>query len=159
MATKAELTAGFEVLIQEARRIAGSLSPEQWALSVDLDGWKGVEALAHVAGVGTLVVPMVTAAINAPVGANLFDTSTIDTLNAGLVGARTGKTPAELADEVAQAYGAAVEWVTSAADDALEKRVTVAGYKDVALSDVLVRMTILHGLAHLYSVYSAVFFA
>ena len=60
MATKAELIAGYEVLIQEARRIAASLSPDQWALSVDLDGWKGVEVLAHVAGVGTLVVPMTT---------------------------------------------------------------------------------------------------
>lgn len=47
----------------------------------------------------------------------------------------------------------------SAGDDTLEKRVTVAGYKDVPFGDVLVRMTILHGLAHLYSVYSAVFFA
>ena len=80
-------------------------------------------------------------------------------MNAGLVGARAGKTPAELADEVAQAYGSVMEWVRSAADDVLEKHVTAGGYKDVPLSDVLVRMTILHGLAHLYSVYSAVFFA
>jgi hypothetical protein len=159
MATKAELIAGYEVLIQEARRIAASLSADQWSLSVDLDGWKGAEALAHVAGVGPLVVPMITATLNAPEGSSPLNTSSIDAINAGIVGARAGKTPPELAEEVAQAYGSVMEWVKSAGDDVLEKRVTVAGYKDLPVSDVLVRMTILHGLAHLYSVYSAVFFA
>ena len=91
MATKAELIAGYDVLIQEARRIATALSPDQWALSVDLDGWKGVGALAHVAGVGTLVVPMASATLNAPDGSSPLDTSTIDTINAGIVGARAGK--------------------------------------------------------------------
>jgi hypothetical protein len=85
--------------------------------------------------------------------------STIDTMNAGLVGARAGKTSAELADEVEQAYGSVIEWVRNAGGDVLEKRVSAGGHKDIPLSDVLVRMTILHGLAHLYSVYSAVFFA
>jgi hypothetical protein len=159
MATKAELVAGYEVLVQEARRIAGSLSPDQWALSVDQDGWKGVEALAHVASIGTVVVPMVTAILNAPPDSSPLNMSTIDTMNAGLVGARAGKTSAELADEVAQAYGSVIEWVRNAGDDVLEKRVSAGGHKDIPLSDVLVRMTILHGLAHLYSVYSAVFFA
>lgn len=158
MATRAELIAGYEFLIQEARRIAGSLRPEQWSQAVDQDGWKGAEVLAHVAGIGSVVVPMVTALLNAPEGSSPLNTATIDPMNAGIVAARAGKTPAELAEETAQTYGAVIEWVRNAPDDVLEKRVTAGGHKDVALGETLMRMTVLHGVAHIYSVYSAVFF-
>ncbi|HYM14327.1 MAG TPA: maleylpyruvate isomerase N-terminal domain-containing protein [Dehalococcoidia bacterium] len=158
MATRSELVDGYRFLIQEARRISGALSPADWALAVDQDGWKGTEVLAHVAGVGTVVVPMVTALLNAPDGASPLNMTSIDALNAGLVGARAGRSPAELAEEVAQSYGGVIEWVTAAGDDVLAKRVTAGGHRDVALSDVLMRMTILHGVGHIYSVYGAVFF-
>jgi hypothetical protein len=39
----------------------------------------------------------------------------------------------------------------------MSKRVTAGGYKDIPLSDILNRMVILHGLAHIYSVYSGIF--
>jgi hypothetical protein len=159
MATRTELINGYDILIQEARRVASALEPNQWALAVDQDGWKGTEVLAHVAGVGTLVVPLVNAALNAPAGTSILDTGNIDTINAGIVGARAGKSAAELAEETASAYGAVIDWVKAASDETLAQHVTIGGYADVPLSDVLVRMTILHGLSHVYSVYSAVFMA
>jgi hypothetical protein len=80
----------------------------------------------------------------------------IDEINAGIVAARVGKTPAELAEEVATAYGGVIEWVRVVGDDLLEKRATMSGYKDVPVSDLLLRMTIMHGLGHIYAAYSAV---
>lgn len=159
MAAREELITGYEFLIQESRRIAASLQPEQWSRAVDQDGWKGTEVLAHVAGIGGVVVPLVTALLNAPEGTNALNTATIDPMNAGIVAARAGKTPAELADEVAQSYGAVIEWVRNAPEETLARRVTAGGHKGVAVGDALMRMTVLHGIAHIYSVYSAVFFS
>jgi hypothetical protein len=158
MATKQELIGGYEFLIQEARRIAASLSAEEWTKAADQDGWKNTEVLAHVAGIGGVVVPLVTAMSSAPAGTDIGAALNIDEMNAGIVAARAGKTPTELAEEVATAYGAVIEWVRGAADDVLQKRATVAGHKDVPISDLLVRMTIMHGLGHIYAAYSAVMF-
>ncbi len=159
MATRAELITGLEYLIQEARRIAASLRPEEWQVAVDQDGWRATEVLAHVAGVGTIIVPFVTAMMSAPARTDAVAGTNIDQLNAGLVAARAGKTPAELAEEVAMAYAGVAEWVREAPDDLLQKHVTAGGHRDIPLSDMLIRMTILHGLGHIYSAYSAVFFA
>lgn len=159
MATRDELITGYEFLIGEAHRIAADLKPEQWAHAVDPDGWKGLEVLAHVAGIGGVVAPMVGMLLNAPAGASPVNLATIDPLNASLVAARAGKTPAELAEEIAQGYGAAIEWVQSAPQETLERRVTAGGHRDVALSDALMRMTVLHGIAHIYTVYGALFYA
>jgi len=159
VATKDELITGYEFLIREARRIAADLKPEQWSHAVDPDGWKGLEVLAHVAGIGGVVAPMVSMLLAAPAGASPVNMATIDPLNAGLVAARAEKTPAELAEETAQGYGAASEWVRNAPQETLDRRVTVGGHRDVALSDALMRMTVLHGIAHIYTVYSALFYA
>ena len=82
----------------------------------------------------------------------------INQLNAAWVGARAGKSTAELADEVATSYAGVIEWLKTAPDDLLAKRINAMGYKDVPLSDILVRMVVLHGLAHIYSVYSGIMF-
>jgi len=160
MATKDELIHGLEFLIQESRRIAASLNNEDWAKVVDPDGWTGTQVLAHVAGVGTIIPPFVNAIANAPAGTDAMGgTGNIDAMNAGLVGARAGKTPQELAEEIATAYNSVIEFVRGVPDDFLEKRGTAGGHKDVRLGDLMMRMVVLHGLAHVYSVYSSVFFA
>ena len=55
MATKEELIGGVELLIREAKRLAEDLTADELANAVDLDGWKGLEAFAHVAGIGAIV--------------------------------------------------------------------------------------------------------
>jgi hypothetical protein len=157
MATKDELINGLQVLIQESTRIANDLSDADWARAVDFDGWKSKEVLAHVAGVGTLVSPLINGAANAPAGTNAGAGIDINAINAGMVAARADKSVAEIADELAKNYGAVIDFVKSASDDLLAKPVTFAGYVDVPVSDIIVRMVILHGLAHVYSAYSAVF--
>ena len=82
--------------------------------------------------------------------------SKVDQINAGLVAARVGKSPKELAAELETAYRGVIEFVKSASDDLMAQRVTVSGYKDVPVSDIAIRMIIMHGMAHIYSVYSAV---
>lgn len=157
MATKDEIIRGLELLIQETKRVSTALTDDQWLNVVDLDGWKNREVLSHIAGVGGLVGPMVSGMANAPAGTNAFAAINIDEINAGLVGARTGKSAAELADETATAYTNAIAFIRGADEEMLSRKVTVQGYKDVPLSEILMRMGVLHGLAHIYSVYASVF--
>ncbi len=160
MATKDELITGLETLIRESRRIAAVLSDDDWTRAVDQDGWTGSQVLAHVAGVGTVIPMFINALANAPAGTDAMGgTANVDTMNAGLVGARAGRTPTELAEEVATAYAAVIDYVRGVPDDFLLKLGTAAGHKNVPLGDLMMRMVILHGLAHIYSVYSSVFYA
>jgi hypothetical protein len=156
MASRDEITRGLELLIQEGHRVANDLTPVQWDLVVDLDGWKAREVLAHIAGTGGLVVPMVGGMADAPAGSDTLGSIDIDQLNAGIVASKAGKSAKELADEIEVAYRGVIEFVKNAPDDVLEKRITVRGYKDVPISDIAVRMVVMHGLAHIYSVYSSV---
>jgi len=159
MATRTEVIDGLESLIRESHRIAGALTPGQWSLTVDQDGWKGTEMLAHVAGVGTLIIPFLQALTSAPAGADAMGNTDINAMNAGLVSARAGKSPADLAAEIDTAYSAVIEHLRGQPDEFFEQAVTMRGHKDIGAGDMLMRMTILHGLAHVYSAYSAVFFA
>jgi hypothetical protein len=134
-----------------------ALTPEDWARTQDMDGWKNTEVLAHVASVGGLVAPMVQGMTNAPDGANAGANIDIDALNGAMVGQRKDKTIAELASEIGDAYTQVIEFVRTAPDETLAKKASFRGYVDVPVSDLLMRMVVLHGLAHLYSAYSAVF--
>lgn len=157
MATKDELTTGINFLVQEVRRLANDFTDDQWERVVDIDGWKNREVLAHIAGVGGLVVPMSAGFTNAQPGQDALANANIDQINAAIVAQRAGKTAAELAEEAAKAYAGVVEWLATVPQETLEKRVTAMGYKDVQLSDILMRMVVLHGFGHIYSVYASIF--
>ena len=159
MATKQELTNGLELLIQEGHRLANDLSDAQWEHVVDLDGWKSREVLAHIAGTGGLVAPMVGGLASAPAGADAMASVDIDQLNASIVASKAGKTAKGLAAELETTYRGVIEFVRSAPDETLGRRATARGHKDIPVSDLLIRMVVLHGLGHIYSVYSSIMFA
>jgi hypothetical protein len=100
---------------------------------------------------------MVGGIASAPEGTNAGATVDIDALNAAMVGQRKDKTVTELAGEMAESYGKVIEFVRDAPDDLLAKKASFRGYVDVPISDLLMRMVVLHGLAHIYGAYSAVF--
>ncbi len=156
MATRDEVIAGLQVLIQEGKRVAADLSEADWARAVDFDGWKSKEVIAHIAGIGTMVAPLVTGIAGAPAGTNAGAGIDIDALNAVIVSARADKSIAELTDELTKNYASVIDFVKSAPDDLLEKSVTFGGYVDVPVSTIIMRMVVLHGLAHIYSTYAAV---
>jgi hypothetical protein len=156
MATKDELIAGMRFVVQEARRTGSALSADDWARASDMDGWKNNQILAHVAGTGGLVVPFVSGLANAPAGTDAAASFDIDALNAQMVAQRAGKSIADLVAEIDTAYSGVADWLRTAPDETLEKRATVGGYKDVPVSELMMRMVVLHGLAHIYSAYSAV---
>jgi hypothetical protein len=155
MATKQELVAGLEFVISEGKRIGASLDEAGWSKVQDLDGWKNTQVLAHVASVGTIVVPFVTNVANSAPGSDPGAGVDIDSLNAQLVGARAGKSVADLVDEITSAYTGVIEFVQTQSDDFLAQKRTFRGYVDVPLSDVMYRMVVLHGIAHIYSAYAA----
>jgi hypothetical protein len=157
MATREEIINGIQVFIQEAQRVAARLRTADWARAQDMDGWKNNEVLAHVASVGGMVAPMMQGMANAPDGANAGAGIDIDALNAAMVGQRKDKSVGDLAAEVKTAYAAAIEHIRTVPDDVLAKPVSFRGYENVPLSDILMRMVVLHGLAHIYGAYAAVF--
>jgi hypothetical protein len=156
MATKQDIVSGLEFLVRETRRIAETLREEEWSRAHDSDGWKNTQVLAHIAGVGSIVVPfmsnMSTAAPDANAGAGLD----INALNAQFVAAREGKTPRELADEAATNYATVIDFVKGSQDDFWQQPRTIMGYTEVPIGDILMRMVVLHGLGHIYEAYSAV---
>ena len=156
--TKDELATGIELLIREAKRIGAQLSESEWANAQDSDGWKNKEILAHIAGVGSIVVPFMQQFASAPQGQDLGAGLDIDTINAGLVGARAGKTIPELVSEIETVMTGAAQFVRNQPDDFWEQKRTMLGYKDTALIDLGMRMIVLHGLSHIYEAYSAVAF-
>jgi hypothetical protein len=159
MATKQEIVSGIEFLIQESRRIGETMPESGWAKVQDGDGWKNTEVLAHVAAISGIVVPFVTNMANAGEGVNSGAGVDIDALNAGLVGARAGKTVPELVAEIDQGYRAVIGWVQQQPDDFFAQKRSFLGYEDVPLGDLAMRMVVLHGLSHIYSSYSAVAFS
>lgn len=159
VASKDELIQGLELLIREGRRVAADLSPAQLETVVDVDGWKGKEMFAHVAGIGAMVAPMVTGIANAAPGTDAIGGIDIDQLNAGIVAQRAALGADALAEELEKNYRAVIEFLRNAPDDLLSRTATARGYKDIPVSDLVNRMVVLHGLAHIYSVYSSVFWA
>ena len=161
MATKPELIGGLEFLIQESKRIGDGLSDAQWALQNHDEGggWDNRQVLSHVAATGAIVVPFMTALANAPEGADLMAGMDVDALNAQAVTQRADTPVSGLVSEVETAYTAVIDWVRGAPDELLGKRVSLGGHKDIAVSDQLIRMIILHGLGHVYSCYGTAFFA
>jgi hypothetical protein len=149
MATKEELTNGINVLITEAKRIGARLTDEQWAAAGNEGGWTNRQILAHVAGVGSMVVPFVSSIADAPPAADGagFD---VDAMNAQIVGQRADKTVPQLIDELAANYTGVINWLRTAPDDLLDRRASFAVYQDLALSDLAMQVVVMHGIAHLY---------
>jgi hypothetical protein len=82
----------------------------------------------------------------------------IDQFNAGLVGARAGKSVDELVCEMETGYRGVIDWVKQQPEDFFAQKRSFLGYQDVPLSDLAMRMVVLHGLSHIYSAYTAVAF-
>jgi hypothetical protein len=156
MATKQDMISGVEMLLRESQRIATVLRADEWARAHDSDGWKNNQIMAHIASVGTLVVPFMgnfnNAAPSQDAGAGLD----INALNAQMVGARADKSVQELADETSKAYGGVIEFIKGSDDAMWQQPRTMLGYKEVPLGDIFMRMVVLHGLSHIYEAYSAV---
>jgi hypothetical protein len=156
LATKQDIISGLEFLVRESNRIAEVLREDEWKRAKDSDGWENTQVLAHIASVGTIVVPFMSNMNNAAPDANAGAGLDINALNAQLVGARAGQTPQQLADETAKNYAAVIEFVKGTQDDFWQQPRTILGYQEVPIGDIFMRMVVLHGVSHIYEAYSAV---
>lgn len=154
--TGADLVRGIEFLIQEARRIGENLGDAHWDKTESMDGWKNRQVLAHLAGIGTIVVPFATNIAAAQPSADGGQGVDIDALNAGLVAARADKSVPQLVEELATAYAGVIDWIKAQPEDMWSQPRTFAGYRDVPMGDIFMRMIVLHGLGHIYASYSTV---
>jgi hypothetical protein len=150
VATKEELTAGLRMLVAEAKRIGARLTAEEWAMASDEAGWNNKQMFAHVAAVGTIVVPFVTAIANAPAGADAGAGIDIDAINAQAVSQRADKSIGDLVSEYESGYGSVLDFVDKTPVEFFEKRGTVGGYKDMTIGDMMMQMMVMHGVSHLY---------
>ena len=155
--TGTDLVRGLKFLIQEAQRLGENLGDEHWDKTESMDGWKNQQVLAHLAGIGTIVVPFAQNIVAAAPSANSGAAIDIDALNAGIVAARAGKSVPDLVAEVAAAYNGVIDWITAQPETLWEQPRTFKGYRDVPMGDIFMRMIVLHGLGHIYASYSTVF--
>ena len=150
MATKDELIAGLQVLITEGKRVGVRLTDAHWAAAGNEGDWTNKQILAHVAGVSGMIVPFVTSIANAPAGADSGAGLDVDALNAQIVGQRADKTVPQLVDELATNYSGVIEWLRTAPDELLERRASFHALKDMTVSDLMMQLVVMHGIAHLY---------
>ncbi|MDE3095987.1 MAG: DinB family protein [Chloroflexota bacterium] len=150
MATKTELIDGIQMLINESRRIGARFTDDEWAMAADEAGWTNKQVLAHVAAIGGIVVPMVGGMASAPAGTDLGANVNIDAMNAQLVGQRADKSIAALVSELETSYGGVIGYLRAAPDELLERRVTIGGFRDMPVGDLLMQMVVMHGIAHIY---------
>jgi hypothetical protein len=156
MATRDEVAGSLQVLINEARRIGARFTDDEWAAEGDEAGWTRKQVLAHIAGVGSMVVPFASSLANAGQGANLGENFNIDAINAQIVAQRADKSVAELVAEIESAYGAVIDYVGGAPDSLLETPVEFADFRGITLAEIVNQMVALHGIAHIYHAASRV---
>jgi len=150
VATKEELTSGLHLLVAEAKRIGARLTDEEWGMASDEAGWNNRQMFAHVAAVGTIVVPFMTAIANAPAGADSGAGLDIDAMNAQTVAQRADRSIGDLVSEYQSGYGSVVDFVDKTPAEFFERRGTVGGYKDMTIGDLMMQMIVMHGVSHLY---------
>ena len=155
--TGTDLVRGLKFLIQEAQRLGENLGDEHWDKTESMDGWKNRQVLAHLAGIGTIVVPFAQNIVSASPSANSGAGVDIDAMNAGIVAARADKGIPDLVAELTAAYNGVIDWITAQPETLWEEPRSFAGYQDVPVGDIFMRMIVLHGLGHIYAAYSTVF--
>lgn len=152
MATKQELIEGLEFLIREARRIGDRFdgNDAEWAMPGDEGGWNVKQVFCHVAGVGAITSRFIESLGQAPAGTDAGAAINIDAINAGLVQQREAASGREAVEDLARSYEKVIEWVRATPDGTFDQRATIGGYRDMTLSDVMMQMIVMHGIAHIY---------
>ncbi len=140
----------MQLLIAVATAIGERFTDVEWAMASDEAGWNNKQVFAHVASVGGLIPAMAGSLASAAPGVDAGAGFDVNAINAQLVAQREGASVADLVAEIQTSYGAAIDFVRGAPDDLLAKRATVGGYRDMRVSDLVMQMVVMHGIAHLY---------
>lgn len=149
VATRAELIEGMNRVVARSEALVGALSDEQWTKPAYEQGWNARQILAHIAAMGSISPVFVGWAVNpppAPAGGGGGPDP--DAWNAQQVGAREGKTLAELLDEIRAGHQAGVKALDAVTDVQLDGTQTLLGHTDSA-GNLLHFFLVEHSLAHL----------
>jgi hypothetical protein len=149
MATKQEITDGFEQLIIQARRVAKILDEQSEWETTRPAGWTPREMFCHVAAVGGMIAQMGPGILSAPESFDMTQSTSIGDLNAQTLASMTDMTPQQLVQMIETNYAKAIEWVQGVPDDELQANKTFA-QMTIPASDIIANVGVLHGNHHLY---------
>jgi hypothetical protein len=149
MATREELMGGLQFVPAQAKRVAGILDTEgAWDMKRPA-GWTPKEMLTHVAVVAGMIPAMGPAMLGAPESADVVGGMDIAAVNEQGVASMRSMDSKQVVDTLVANFGKLSDWVRGLSDEQLAGKHTFLG-TSLAASDLLMSLTVMHSVHHLY---------
>jgi len=148
MATKAEIIAGLEMTIAQAKRTTSLFAGGEWDWK-RAAGWTPKEVYAHLAAVAGMVPGLGQALLSAPEDRDLLQGMDVDQMNAQAVGAMASMTPEQVMQTFEGNYRKLIDFVKALPEEQLNLRRRLLS-DSIPVSDILGNAVMLHGLHHVY---------
>lgn len=151
MATKAELVAGLEMVVAQAKRTTSFFAEGEWDWK-RAGGWTPKEHYSHLAAVSGMIPAMSASIMNAPEGKEITEGMNIDQMNAQSVGAMAAMAPEQVMQTFEANYARLIEHVKGLPEDQLNAKRRF--FSDpIPVSDILANVTVVHAIHHVYEAF------
>ena len=148
MATKAEIIAGLELTVAQAKRTTALFAEGEWDWK-RATGWTPKDVYSHLAAVAGMVPNFAQAMLGAPEDRDITEGMDVNGMNAQAVGAMASMTPQQVMQALEANYQKLIEFVKTVPQEQLDLRRRLFS-EPIPVSDILASTVMLHGLHHVY---------
>jgi DinB superfamily len=146
MASQRDVAEGLEGVAQRARRVASSISDENWQTTLEGQTWTTHDLFCHIAATGTNLPEFVQVALDPPPDAPPLD---IDAWNDSQVGARHTADRQQITAEIESGHAQAVRTVLGLSENEIARPVRAPWGEMVPLGELLLDIVVGHENRHL----------
>ncbi len=148
MATKAEIIAGLELTVAQAKRTTALFAEGEWDWK-RATGWTPKDVYSHLAAVAGMVPNFAQAMLSASEDRDIIEGMDVNGMNAQAVGAMASMTPEQVMQALESNYQKLIEFVKTVPQEQLDLRRRLFS-EPIPVSDILASTVMLHGLHHVY---------
>ena len=148
MATKAEIIAGLELTIAQAKRTTALFAEGEWDWK-RATGWTPKDVYSHLAAVAGMIPNFAQAMLGATEDRDITEGMDVNGMNAQAVGAMASMTPEQVMQALESNYQKLIEFVKTVPQEQLDLRRRLFS-EPIPVSDILASNVMLHGLHHVY---------
>ena len=148
MATKAEIIAGLELTVAQAKRTTALFAEGEWDWK-RATGWTPKDVYSHLAAVAGMIPNFAQAMLGATEDRDITDGMDVNGMNAQAVGAMASMTPQQVMQALEANYQKLIEFVKTVPQEQLDLRRRLFS-EPIPVSDILASTVMLHGLHHVY---------
>jgi hypothetical protein len=148
MATKAEIIAGLELTVAQAKRTTALFAEGEWDWK-RATGWTPKDVYSHLAAVAGMVPNFAQAMLSASEDRDIIEGMDVNGMNAQAVGAMASMTPEQVMQALESNYQKLIEFVKTVPQEQLDLRRRLFS-EPIPVSDILASNVMLHGLHHVY---------